>query len=152
MWQRFTENARKAVFYAQEEAGRLGQNAVGPEHLLLSLLHGYGEADGASRQEPNMAVVLLEQLGIDLAALYTETKAACPQGDGRLKQDMMLTPAAKRVIDLAYDEAKQLKHSYIGTEHLLLGLIREMGSSRGSSPQPLWRDTASCARAVAGFA
>lgn len=125
MWQRFTEGARKVVFYAQEEAGELGQNQVGPEHYLLGILRDYRPNEGASLQEPNIAVVLLEQLGIDLAALYAETKATCSRGKGRSGQDMQLTPAAKRVIDLAYDEAKQFKHNYIGTEHLLLGLLRE---------------------------
>ena len=125
MWQRFTEEARKVIFYAQEDAGRLGQNAVGPEHFLLAVLHSYGEAGGAKGQEPSVAVVVLQQLGVDPAALYAETKATCALGDGRSGQDMQLTPAAKRVIDLAYDEAKQLKHPYIGTEHLLLGMLRE---------------------------
>ena len=125
MWQKFTEDARKVVFYAQEEAGSLGENFVGPEHILLGILHEYGPRAGSSLAEPSVAIVLMEQLGVDVAALYAETAATCPQGSGNSQKDMQLTPAAKRIIDLAYDEAKQFKHNYIGTEHLLLGLLRE---------------------------
>ncbi len=121
MWQRFTEDARKVVFYAQEEAGRLGEHYVGSPHLLLGITR---EIDMLSA-DPSVAIVLLEQLGVDVAALHAEMLAQTPRGSDRLGRDMQLTPRAKRVIDLAYDEARQLKHSYIGTEHLLLGLLRE---------------------------
>ena len=121
MWQRFSEDARKVVFYAQEEAGRFGENSVGSPHLLLGITR---EIDMLSA-DPTVAIVLLEQLGVDVAALYAEMLAQTPRGSGRTGQDMQLTPRAKRVIDLAYDEARQLKHSHIGTEHLLLGLLRE---------------------------
>jgi ATP-dependent Clp protease ATP-binding subunit ClpA len=115
MWQRFTERARKVVFYAQEEAGRLGDNYVSTEHLLLGMI----------RENDSVAARILDRLGISLESIRSEVSRAVTRGDGRLGQDMQLTPRAKRVIDLAYDEARLLANNYIGTEHLLLGLIRE---------------------------
>jgi ATP-dependent Clp protease ATP-binding subunit ClpC len=114
MWQRFTERARKVVFYAQEESGRLGDNYVSTEHLLLGLI----------RENDSVAARILDRLGVSLARIRTEIERQVTQGDGR-KGEMQLTPRAKRVIDLAYDEARQLNNNYIGTEHILLGLIRE---------------------------
>jgi ATP-dependent Clp protease ATP-binding subunit ClpC len=115
MWQRFTERARKIVFYAQEEAGRLGENYVSTEHLLL----------GLTRVDDSVAARILDRLGVSLERVRKEIERQITRGDGRLGRDMQLTPRAKRVIDLAYDEARQLNNAYIGTEHLLLGLIRE---------------------------
>ena len=115
MWQRFTERARKVVFYAQEEAGRLGENYVSTEHLLLGLV----------RENDTVAARILDRLGISLGRVRSEIERQVAHGQGRLGQDMQLTPRAKRVIDLAYDEARNLDNNYIGTEHLLLGLIRE---------------------------
>ena len=115
MWQRFTERARKVVFYAQEEAGRLGENYVSTEHLLLGLV----------RENDSVAARILDKIGVSLGRIRSEIERQVVHGDGRLAQDMQLTPRAKRVIDLAYDEARQLNNNYIGTEHLLLGLIRE---------------------------
>lgn len=115
MWQRFTERARKVVFYAQEEAGRLGENYVSTEHLLLGLV----------RENDSVAARILDKIGVSLGRIRSEIERQVVHGDGRLSQDMQLTPRAKRVIDLAYDEARQLNNNYIGTEHLLLGLIRE---------------------------
>ncbi|MBC7807263.1 MAG: ATP-dependent Clp protease ATP-binding subunit [Akkermansiaceae bacterium] len=115
MWQRFTERARRVVFFAQEEAGRLGENYVSTEHLLLGLV----------RENDSVAARILDRLGISLGRIRSEIERQVARGDGRLGQDMQLTPRAKRVIDLAYDEARQLNNNYIGTEHLLLGLIRE---------------------------
>jgi len=115
MWQRFTERARKVVFYAQEEAGRLGENYVSTEHLLLGLV----------REDDSVAARVLDRLGVSLGRVRSEIERQVAHGEGRLGQDMQLTPRAKRVIDLAYDEARQLNNNYIGTEHLLLGLIRE---------------------------
>ena len=115
MWQRFTERARKVVFYAQEEAGRLGENYVSTEHLLLGLV----------RENDSVAARILDRLGISLGRVRTEIERQVARGDGHLGQDMQLTPRAKRVIDLAYDEARQLNNNYIGTEHVLLGLLRE---------------------------
>src|SRR6266550_2860409 len=115
MWQRFTERARRVVFFAQEEAGRLGENYVSTEHLLLGLV----------RENDSVAARILDRLGVSLGRIRSEIERQVTRGDGRLGQDMQLTPRAKRVIDLAYDEARQLNNNYIGTEHILLGMIRE---------------------------
>jgi ATP-dependent Clp protease ATP-binding subunit ClpC len=115
MWQRFTERARKVVFYAQEEAQRFGEGYVSTEHLLLGLI----------RESDSVAARVLDRMGISLSRLRNEVERQLPRGDARSAQEMQLTPRAKRVIDLAYDEARQLNNNYIGTEHLLLGLIRE---------------------------
>ena len=115
MWQRFTERARKVVFYAQEEAQRFGEGYVSTEHLLLGLV----------RESDSVAARVLEKLGVGLNRIRAEVEKQLPRGDARSSQDMTLTPRAKRVIDLAYDEARNLNNNYIGTEHLLLGLIRE---------------------------
>ena len=115
MWQRFTERARRVIFFAQEEAGRLGENYVTTEHLLLGLV----------RENDSVAARILEQMGVSLNRIRQEVERQVTRGDGRLGQDMQLTPRAKRVIDLAYDEARQLNSKHIGTEHLLLGLLHE---------------------------
>lgn len=115
MWQRFTERARKVVFYAQEEAQKFGEGYVSTEHLLLGLV----------RESDSVAARVLEKLNISLNKIRAEVEKQLPRGDARPSQDMTLTPRAKRVIDLAYDEARNLNNNYIGTEHLLLGLIRE---------------------------
>ncbi|MEQ1823100.1 MAG: ATP-dependent Clp protease ATP-binding subunit [Fimbriimonadaceae bacterium] len=115
MWQRFTERARKVVFYAQEEAQKFGEGYVSTEHLLLGLV----------REQDSVAARVLEKLGVSLNRVRSEVEKQLPRGDARPSQDMTLTPRAKRVIDLAYDEARSLNNNYIGTEHLLLGLIRE---------------------------
>jgi ATP-dependent Clp protease ATP-binding subunit ClpC len=115
MWQRFTERARKVVFYAQEEAQKFGEGYVSTEHLLLGLV----------RESDSVAARVLEKLGVSLTRIRAEVEKQLPRGDARPSQDMTLTPRAKRVIDLAYDEARNLNNNYIGTEHLLLGLIRE---------------------------
>ena len=115
MWQRFTERARKVVFYAQEEAQKFGEGYVSTEHLLLGLV----------RESDSVAARVLDKLGVSLTRIRAEVEKQLPRGDARPSQDMTLTPRAKRVIDLAYDEARNLNNNYIGTEHLLLGLIRE---------------------------
>jgi len=115
MWQRFTERARKVIFFAQEEAGRLGENFLTTEHLLLGLV----------RENDSVAARILERMGVSLTRIRNEVERQVTRGDGRVGQDVQLTPRAKRVIDLAYDEARQLNNNYIGTEHLLLGLIKE---------------------------
>src|SRR5262245_61532238 len=115
MWQRFTERARRVVFFAQEEAARLGENYVGTEHLLLGLV----------RESDSVAARILDRLGAPLGRIRADIERQVTRGHGSLGQDMQLTPRAKRVIDLAYEEARQLNNNYIGTEHLLLGLIRE---------------------------
>ncbi|MCW5939017.1 MAG: ATP-dependent Clp protease ATP-binding subunit [Fimbriimonadaceae bacterium] len=115
MWQRFTERARKVVFFAQEEAHKFGEGYVSTEHLLLGLV----------RETDSVAARVLERLGVSLNRVRAEVEKQLPRGEARQTQDMTLTPRAKRVIDLAYDEARNLNNNYIGTEHLLLGLIRE---------------------------
>lgn len=115
MWQRFTERARKVIFYAQEEAHRLGESQVSTEHLLLGLV----------RESDSVAARILDRLGVSLQRIRNEIERYATRGDARPSQEMSLTSRAKRVIDLAYDEARQLNNNYIGTEHLLLGLIRE---------------------------
>jgi ATP-dependent Clp protease ATP-binding subunit ClpC len=115
MWQRFTERARKVVFFAQEEAQKFGEGYVSTEHLLLGLV----------RESDSVAARVLEKLGVGLSKIRAEVEKQLPRGESRQSTDMTLTPRAKRVIDLAYDEARNLNNNYIGTEHLLLGLIRE---------------------------
>ncbi len=115
MWTRFSEKARRAIYYAQEEARRLGENVVGTEHLLLGLLH---ESD-------SIAIRVLENLGINPGSLRMEIERQLPKGEGPVGQEVQLTPRTKRAIDLAYEEARHLGNQHVGTEHLLLGLIRE---------------------------
>jgi len=115
MWQRFTESARKVVFYAQEEAQKYGEGYVSTEHMLLGIT-----------REPNcQGAKVLQQCGVSLTKVREEIEKVLTPGESKPSQDMTLTPRGKRVIDLAYDEARNLMHNYIGTEHLLLGLIRE---------------------------
>lgn len=121
MWQRFTERARKVVFYAQEEAQRFGEGYVSTEHLLLGLV----------REPDSVAARVLDRLSVNLSKIRSEVEKQLPKGDPRNSPDMSLTPRAKRVIDLAYDEARNLNNNYIGTEHLLLGLIREADGLAG---------------------
>lgn len=109
------------VFYAQEEAQRFGEGFVSTEHLLLGLV----------RESNSVAARVLERLGITLEQVRTEVEAQLPRGDKKNTTDMTLTPRAKRVIDLAFDEARNLNNNYIGTEHLLLGLIRESDGLAG---------------------
>lgn len=130
MWQRFTERARRVVFFAQEEAGRLGENYVSTEHLLLGLV----------RENDSVAARILDRMGVSMGRIRSEIERQVTRGDGRLGQDMQLTPRAKRVIDLAYDEARNLNNNYIGTEHLLLGLIREGEGLAGRVLQKLGVD------------
>ncbi|MGE0001066.1 MAG: ATP-dependent Clp protease ATP-binding subunit [Fimbriimonadaceae bacterium] len=115
MWQRFTERARKVVYYAQEEAQKFGEGYVSTEHLLLGLV----------RETDSVASRVLERLGVSLGRIRSEVEKQLPRGDQRPGHEVALTPRAKRVIDLAYDEARNLNNNYIGTEHVLLGLIRE---------------------------
>ena len=116
MWQRFTERARKAVFYAQEEAQRYGEGYVSTEHLLI----------GLCREQDSSAAQIIGLFGVELSRVKAEVEKQISEPvSSQPSQDMTLTPRAKRVIDLAYDEVRGLDHNYIGTEHLLLGLIRE---------------------------
>jgi len=119
MWQRFTERARKVIFSSQEEAQKYGHQYVGPDHILLGLL----------RDKDSVAWVTLVALQGDPDAVKAEVIERLEKDDTIPPKDMTLTPAGKRVIDLAYDEARSLNNNYIGTEHLLLGLIAEERSN-----------------------
>ena len=115
MWEPFTERARRSIVLAQEEAQLLGNNYIGTEHILLGII-----SEGES-----LAAKVLETLGVNLAKVRQEVEAIVGRGGQTVQQEMVFTPRAKRVIELAFEEARQLNHNYIGTEHLLLGLIRE---------------------------
>lgn len=114
-FQKFTERARKVLQLAQEEARRGHHDRIGTEHLLLGLIR---EGDG-------IAAKVLMRLGVNLAAARTAVELIIGHGDRIREGEIGLTPRAKRVIELAVDEAQRLNHHYVGTEHLLLGLIRE---------------------------
>ncbi len=115
MFERFTERARRVVLHAQREAMRLRHNVVGTEHLLL----------GLTKEEEGVAAKALETLGVNLDKVRMEVEKIIGVGDQVILGEVPFTPRAKRVLELALDEARQLGHNYIGTEHILLGLIRE---------------------------
>jgi hypothetical protein len=115
MFERFTDRARRVVVLAQEEAGRLNHNYIGTEHLLLGLIH---EGEG-------IAARALEALGIRLEVVRAEVEEIIGRGSEPPAGRIPFTPRAKKVLELSLREALQLSHSYIGTEHILLGLIRE---------------------------
>jgi ATP-dependent Clp protease ATP-binding subunit ClpA len=112
---KFTERARKVLSYAQEEARRFNHQYIGTEHLLLGLLR---DTDGLAAQ-------VLDQLGVRVETVRTEVEGIIGRGDRIVLGDVGLTPRAKKVLHLAVDEARRFNHHYIGTEHLLLGLLRE---------------------------
>ena len=112
---KFTERAKKVLVYAQDEATRFNHNYIGTEHLLLGLLR---EGDG-------IAAKVLGNLGVELNKVRSAVEFIIGRGERMVVGDINLTPRAKRVIELAVEEARRLGHNYIGTEHLLLGLVRE---------------------------
>lgn len=112
---KFTERARKVLALAQEEARRFNHNYIGTEHILLGLV----------REEEGMAARVLSNLGIGLNKVRAAVEFIIGRGEEAAQGDVGLTPRAKRVIELAVDEARFLGHQYIGTEHILLGLLRE---------------------------
>jgi ATP-dependent Clp protease ATP-binding subunit ClpC len=112
---KFTERARRVLSYAQEEVQRFKHNYIGTEHLLLGLV----------REEKGVAAKVLQSLGVDLQKVRSAVDNIVGQGDRIVLGEIGLTPRAKKVIELAVDEARRLNHHYIGTEHLLLGLMRE---------------------------
>jgi len=115
MFTRFTDRARRVVVLAQDEAGDLGHGSVGTEHLLLGLL---AEGEG-------VAALALESLGISLEEARDRVEEIAGRGHGTPSGHIRLTPRAKKVLELSLREALQLGHDYIGTEHILLGLLRE---------------------------
>jgi len=123
MFERFTAYARRAVVTAQEEARELNHNYIGTEHILLALLR---RPDGLPNQEDGIAPAILEEFGMSREGVREEVIAKVGIGKGKAKPGHIpFTPRAKKVLELALREALQLHHNYIGTEHLLLGLIRE---------------------------
>ena len=115
MFERFTEKAIKVIMLAQEEARRLGHNFVGTEQILLGLI---GEGTGIAAQ-------VLKSMNVNLKDARIEVEKIIGRGSGFVAVEIPFTPRAKRVLELSLEEARQLGHNYIGTEHLLLGLVRE---------------------------
>lgn len=115
MWQRFTERSRRVIFFSQEEAGKLGESYVSSEHILLGLV----------RENDSLAATILDRMGVPPDTVRAAIERQVVRGNASLNADMQLTARAKRVVDLAYEEARSLENNYIGTEHLLLGLMRE---------------------------
>ena len=115
LFERFTDRARRVVVLAQEEARLLNHNYIGTEHILLGLIH---EGEG-------VAAKALESLGISLQAVRDQVEEIIGQGGSSPSGHIPFTPRAKKVLELSLREALQLGHNYIGTEHILLGLIRE---------------------------
>lgn len=116
MFNRFTERARKILILAKEEARRLNHDYIGTEHILLALV---SEREG-------VAAAVLQNLGVDLTLVRKETeKLVQPGGQTQIVGDLPFTPRAKKVLELSAEEARGMGHNYVGTEHLLLGLLRE---------------------------
>ena len=129
MFERFTDRARRVVVLAQEEARMLSHNYIGTEHILLGLIH---EGEG-------VAAKALESLDISLEAVRAQVEEIIGQGQQAPSGHIPFTPRAKKVLELSLREALQLGHNYIGTEHILLGLIRE---GEGVAAQVLVRSSA----------
>lgn len=116
MFEKFTERGRKVIIYAREEAEKRQNDYLGTEHLLLALL----------REEDSLPVAILKKMGLSIEELYMEVERNLPSGTNILTfGDIPFTPRAKKVLELAVEEARLLGHNYIGSEHLLLGIIRE---------------------------
>jgi ATP-dependent Clp protease ATP-binding subunit ClpA len=126
MFERFTDGARRVMVLAQEEAGALNHNYIGTEHLLLALIH---EGEG-------VAAKALASLNISLDAAVQQVEEIIGRGQVPPTGHIPFTPRAKNVLELSFREALRLGHNHIGTEHLLLGLVRE---GEGVGAQILWR-------------
>jgi len=114
-FEKFSERARRVLTIAQEEARQMNHSSIGTKHILLGLV----------REEEGVAAKILTNLGVSLSKIRTAVEFNSDRGERPSSGESGLTPRAKRVIELAIDEARQLSHNYIGTEHLLLGLLRE---------------------------
>ena len=114
-FEKFSERARRVLSLAQEEAQRFNHNYIGTEHILLGLVR---ETDG-------VAAKVLTNLGVELTKVRSAVEFIIGRGERATPGEIGLTPRAKKVIELAVDEARRLSHNYIGTEHLLIGLMRE---------------------------
>src|SRR5260370_29746392 len=112
---KFTEQARKVLSLAREEAQRFQHDYIGTEHLLLGLV----------REGEGVAAKVLSNLGVELNKVRNAVEFIVVRGDRIVLGEIGLTPRAKKVVELAVDEARRLNHHYIGTEHLLLGLVRQ---------------------------
>lgn len=122
MFHKFTERAQKIITYAKEEASRLKHDYVGPEHILLGLIRGGS----------GVAIGVLKNMGISLTKLKKEVESMLAPGTGTAEaEELSFTPKAKKSLELAIEEATTMGHSYVGTEHLLLGIIKE-GESAAS--------------------
>ena len=114
-FEKFSERARRVLSLAQEEAQRFNHNYIGTEHILLGLV----------RETEGVAARVLSNLGVELSKVRSAVEFIIGRGEKAVPGEIGLTPRAKKVIELAVDEARRLNHSYIGTEHLLIGLLRE---------------------------
>ena len=123
MFERFTERARQVVVLAQDEARALKHNYIGTEHILLGLL----------REEEGLAARVLESLDITVEEVRAQVARIVGQGDEVTTGQIPFTPRAKKVLELALREALSLGHNYIGTEHILLGLLEEEKSQGGGT-------------------
>ena len=143
MFDRFTDRARRVIVLAQDEARMLNHNYIGTEHLLLGLIH---EGEG-------VAAKALESLGISLEAVREQVEEIIGQGQQAPTGHIPFTPRAKKVLEFSMREALQINHPYIGTEHILLGLIREgeawrAGADQLVRPQPRPQPGTSALRAT----
>ena len=114
-FEKFSERARRVLSLAQEEAQHFNHNYIGTEHVLLGLV----------REPEGVGTRVLISMGIDLSKVRSAVEFIIGRGEKPTTGDVGLTPRAKKVIELAVDEARQMSHQYIGTEHLLIGLLRE---------------------------
>jgi ATP-dependent Clp protease ATP-binding subunit ClpC len=136
MHDKFTERVRKVIYLAREEAARLQHDYIGTEHLLL----------GVIREGEGIAATVLNNLGLDLERIRQEVENMVSAAQGMTISEIPFTPRAKRVLELAVEEARSLGHNYVGAEHLLLGLIRRARASRAEVLLS-WASTGSaCAR------
>ncbi|HEX9995757.1 MAG TPA: Clp protease N-terminal domain-containing protein [Abditibacterium sp.] len=115
MWQRFTERSRRVILLAQEEARLMEAGEVRTEHLLLGLM----------REDEGVAAKILAKMGVKAASVRIEIAIESTPSQNLSEDEPLLTPKAKRVLELAADESRRFRHNYIGTEHLLLALLRE---------------------------
>src|SRR5680860_954097 len=115
MFKRYTEKAKRAIMIAQEEAINLNHEYIGTEHILIGLI----------KEEEGVASQVLRQLGVNIDKVVEEVERLVGKGEYQQVGEISFTPRAKKILELASQEASQLKNNYIGTEHILLGLIKE---------------------------
>lgn len=135
IWEQYTDDAKQTVLYAHNAAAQLDDNYVSTEHLLLGLVHGNDPslwpppptiAETRTKRELDPVIAsLLHRLNVSPQSICAALQKYVKKGSGRSERDMELTPRAKRALDIAYQESRRLRNNFIGTEHLLLGLIQE---------------------------